>query len=126
MNAGISGRGYASQAWTRLVGAPSTSPARLRNFARDRFPVDDGPARLTPWPVTEADREATDTAVVSDLRRATGRYSQDKRFATLIRELSANKLFAKLWATGEVTAHGESQTTIEHPTVGPVTVDYTS
>ncbi|MDQ0834818.1 hypothetical protein QF032_006662 [Streptomyces achromogenes] len=29
--------------------------------------------------MTEADRDATDAAVVSDLRRATGRFPQDAR-----------------------------------------------
>lgn len=112
-----------NRGWAGLVGAPSASPVRLRNFARDRFPVDDGPARLALWPVTEADREATDAAVVSDLRRATGRYPQDNRLATLIRELSANTRFAELWVTGGVAAHREGRKTIDHPAVGPVTVD---
>ncbi|OQR65607.1 transcriptional regulator [Streptomyces maremycinicus] len=112
-----------NRGWAGLLGAPSTAPVRLRNFARDRFPVDDGPARLALWPVTESDREATDAAVVSDLRRATGRYPQDKRLAELIRELSANARFAELWATGSVAAHREDHKTIDHPTVGPVSVD---
>ncbi|WP_307543329.1 helix-turn-helix transcriptional regulator [Streptomyces sp. V3I8] len=112
-----------NRGWAALVGDPAASPARLRNFARDRFPVDEGPARLALWPVTEADRAATDAAVVSDLRRATGRYPQDRRLATLIRELSANARFAELWAAGGVAAHREDQKTIDHPAVGPVTVD---
>lgn len=112
-----------NRGWAGLVGDPSASPARLRNFVRDRFPLDDGPARLALWPVTEADRDATDAAVVSDLRRATGRYPQDKRLATLVRELSANTRFAELWATGDIAAHRENQKTIDHPVVGPVTVD---
>ncbi|WP_409062462.1 helix-turn-helix transcriptional regulator [Streptomyces sp. SYP-A7185] len=114
---------WCNRAWAGLVGDPTAAPARLRNFARDRFPVDDGPARLARWPVTEADREATDAAVVSDLRRATGRYPKDKRLAALIRELSANTRFAEQWATGGVAAHREGQKTIDHPAVGPVTVD---
>jgi transcriptional regulator with XRE-family HTH domain len=114
---------WCNRGWAGLLGAPSASPTRLRNFARDRFPVDDSPARLALWPVTETDQEATDLAVVSDLRRATGRYPQDRRLTTLIRELSANPRFAELWATGEVAAHREDQKTIHHPSVGPVTVD---
>ncbi|WP_307544957.1 helix-turn-helix transcriptional regulator [Streptomyces sp. V3I8] len=112
-----------NRGWAALLGAPSASPARLRNFARDRFPVDDGPARLVRWPVAEADREAADAAVVSDLRRATGRYPRGKRLARLIRDLSENTRFARLWATGEVTAHREDAKTIDHPTVGRVTLD---
>ncbi|MDO0924150.1 helix-turn-helix transcriptional regulator [Streptomyces sp. TG1A-8] len=110
--------------WAALLGDPSASPPRLRNFARDRFPVDAGPARLTRWPVTEADRAATDAAVVSDLRRATGRFPRDSRLDALIRDLNAgSSRFAELWATGEVAAHREDHKTIHHPSVGPVTVD---
>ncbi|GAA1706541.1 helix-turn-helix transcriptional regulator [Streptomyces yatensis] len=110
--------------WAALLGDPSASPPKLRNFARDRFPVDADPAHLARWPVTEADRAATDAAVVSDLRRATGRFPRDGRLAALIRELNAgNRRFAELWATGEVAAHREDHKTIDHPSVGPVTVD---
>ncbi|WP_435861361.1 helix-turn-helix transcriptional regulator [Streptomyces tauricus] len=113
-----------NRGWAALLGDPSASPPRLRNFARDRFPVDEGPARLALWPVTETDRHATDAAVVSDLRRATGRFPQDTRLASLIRELTAgNTRFAELWTTGEVAAHREDHKTIDHPSVGPVTVD---
>ncbi|AEM82466.1 helix-turn-helix transcriptional regulator [Streptomyces violaceusniger] len=113
-----------NRGWTALLGDPSASPPRLRNFARDRFPVDAAPAHLARWPVTETDRAATDAAVVSDLRRATGRFPQDGRLGALIRELNAgNRRFAELWATGEVAAHREDHKTIDHPLVGPVTVD---
>ncbi|MEU5596933.1 helix-turn-helix transcriptional regulator [Streptomyces sp. NPDC020298] len=113
-----------NRGWAALLGDPSAAPPRLRNFARDRFPVDTGPARLALWPVTEADRDAVDAAVVSDLRRATGRFPQDSRLATLIRELTAgNRRFAELWATGRVAAHREDHKTIDHPSVGPVAVD---
>ncbi|MFD1046459.1 transcriptional regulator, partial [Kibdelosporangium lantanae] len=63
-------------------------------------------------------------AVVSDLRRATGRFPHDTRLAELIRVLTTgNQRFAELWATGSVTTHREDHKTIEHPTVGPITVD---
>ncbi|MEV0830461.1 helix-turn-helix transcriptional regulator [Nonomuraea rubra] len=110
--------------WAALLGDPSSSPPHLRNFARDRFPLDGGPARLALWPVTESDRDGTDAAVVSDLRRATGRFPRDARLAELIRVLNAgNPRFAELWATGAVAAHREDHKTIRHPSVGPVTVD---
>ncbi|MFH8803818.1 helix-turn-helix transcriptional regulator [Streptomyces sp. NPDC017936] len=113
-----------NRGWAALLGDPSASPPHLRNFARDRFPVDESPVRLALWPVTETDRLATDAAVVSDLRRATGRFPHDMRLASLIRELIAdNTRFAELWATGEVAAHRQDHKTIDHPSVGPVTVD---
>ncbi|MGC5040602.1 MULTISPECIES: helix-turn-helix transcriptional regulator [unclassified Streptomyces] len=113
-----------NRGWAALLGDPSTAPPQLRNFARDRFPVDEGPARLAMWPVTETDRDTTDAAVVSDLRRATGRYPKDQRLAALIRGLKAgNERFAELWATGQVAAHREDHKRIDHPSVGSVTVD---
>jgi hypothetical protein len=111
-----------NRGWAALLGDPSPTPPRLRNFARDRFGT--APARLALWPVLEQDREAVDAAVVSDLRRATGRFPQDARLAELIHDLSAgNRRFAELWATGTVAAHREDHKTIEHPSVGPVAVD---
>lgn len=115
---------WCNRGWAALLGDPSSSPPRLRNFARDRFPVDAGPAPLARWPVTELDTGTTDAAVVSDLRRATGRFPHDPRLAALIRDLSAgNRRFAELWATGTVAVHREDHKTIEHPAVGPVAVD---
>jgi transcriptional regulator with XRE-family HTH domain len=113
-----------NRGWAALLGDPSSSPRQLRNFARDRFPVDAGPAHLAQWPVSERDSDTTDAAVVSDLRRATGRFSHDARLADLIRVLRAgNRRFAELWEAGTVAAHREDHKTIEHPSVGPVTVD---
>ncbi|MFL6143552.1 MAG: hypothetical protein ACJ72N_17030 [Labedaea sp.] len=74
--------------------------------------------------MTERDSHATDAAVVSDLRRATGRFPHDARLAELIRGLNADhERFAQLWATAPVATHREDQKTIEHPSVGPITVD---
>lgn len=113
-----------NRGWAALLGDPALSPPGMRNFARDRFPVDGSDPHLARWPVSEADRDATDAAVVSDLRRATGRYPRDRRLATLVGELNAgNSRFAALWATGEVGAHREDRKTIHHPSVGPVVVD---
>lgn len=113
-----------NRSWTALLGDPGASPERLRNFARDRFPVGGGAPHLARWPVDEQDRDVTDQAVVSDLRRATGRFPHDRRLAALVRELNAgNERFARLWATGGVSAHREDHKTIHHPEVGPVAVD---
>jgi transcriptional regulator with XRE-family HTH domain len=113
-----------NRSWAALLGDPSSSPPQLRNFARDRFPVDTGPAHLARWPVTERDADTTDTAVVADLRRATGRFPHDPRLAELVHVLRAgNQRFAELWAVGTVAAHREDHKTIEHPSVGPVAVD---
>jgi transcriptional regulator with XRE-family HTH domain len=110
--------------WAALLGDPSPWPPHLRNFALTRFPIGDGANRLALWPVKEADDAATDAAVVSDLRRATGRFPRDQRLASLIRSLNAGSpRFAELWATGAVGMHREDRKRIEHPSIGPINVD---
>lgn len=109
--------------WAALLGDPLASPLRMRNSPAtgSRW------TSITPlelWPVTETDPDTTDAALVSDLRRATGRFPRDSRLATLVRDLNAgNVRLAELWATGEVTANREVHKTVNHPSVGPVTVD---
>jgi transcriptional regulator with XRE-family HTH domain len=113
-----------NHSWAALLGDPSSSPPDLRNFARDTFPVAPGPAHLASWPVTSVGGDTSDAAIVSDLRRAAGRFPQDTRLAELIRGLTAgNQRFAELWANGAVAAHREDRKTVAHPSVGPVTVD---
>ncbi|SFE60420.1 Helix-turn-helix domain-containing protein [Actinacidiphila alni] len=110
--------------WAGLLGDPSAVPSGLRNFARDRFPVDAASPRLARWPVTESDPGAVDAAVVSDLRRATGRFPRDPRLSALIDELAAgNAHFAAPWAAGTVAAHREDDKTVHHPAAGPLTVN---
>lgn len=110
--------------WAGLLGDPSLSPPELRNFARERFPVGSGRVRLSLWPVSVRNPDESDLAIVSDLRRATGRFPHDARLAELIRELTeGNPTFARLWASGTVAAHREDRKTVEHPEVGPVDVD---
>lgn len=113
-----------NRGWAALLGDPSGAEPRLRNFARDRFPLGPDPACLAQWPVTELDSDTTDLAVVADLRRATGRFPHDARLAALIRDLTTgNQRFARLWATGAVAGHREDEKTIDHPSVGPVAVN---
>ncbi|MEV4349788.1 helix-turn-helix transcriptional regulator [Actinoplanes sp. NPDC049596] len=113
-----------NRSWAGLLGDPSAAPPARRNFARDNFPVDgDGPA-LSRWPVATQDPHGTSAAIVSDLRRATGRFPGDRRLAALVRELrEGNGRFAELWAAGAVGAHREDRKVVEHPSVGPITVD---
>ena len=51
-----------------------------------RFPVAAAPSsRLAAWRVISENREASDRAIVTGLRRAGARYPHDKRLAALIR-----------------------------------------
>jgi transcriptional regulator with XRE-family HTH domain len=113
-----------NRGWSALLGDPSSVPRELRNFARDTFPVGGDRPRLSQWPVNSLARDTVDAAVVSDLRRATGRFPDNARLTTLIRVPTAgNQRFAELWATGAVGAHREDHKIVEHPAVGPIEVD---
>ncbi|MGP3970008.1 helix-turn-helix transcriptional regulator [Streptomyces sp. 6N223] len=113
-----------NRSWAALVGDPSLKAPRLRNFARYTFPSRHGEPHLSDWTSTSSDQASVEVAVVSDLRRATGRFPDSKRLRRLVQELSeANQRFAGLWSSGTVGAHREDHKTINHPTVGPIAVD---
>ncbi|MDV6264365.1 helix-turn-helix transcriptional regulator [Rhodococcoides yunnanense] len=114
-----------NRTWAALVGDPSSVSAAKRNFARDCFPLAADSPRMSAWPVTPSGgKDAVRAAVVSDLRRATGRFPQDSRLRGLIEELSSGSSeFAALWSVGTVGAHREDHKVVHHPTVGPITVD---
>lgn len=79
--------------------------------------------RLSQRRVTSLTGGSVEAAVVSDLRRATGRFPHSRRLPALIRSLEAgNARFAALWAEGVVGAHREEHKIIDHPD-GPITVD---
>jgi hypothetical protein len=109
--------------WAALLGDPSVKPPALRNFARDNFPIDGEGPGLSQWPVTSLAGDTVSAAIVSDLRRATGRFPNNSRLTRLIRSLSGNERFAELWAAGAVGTHREDHKIVEHPAVGPIGVD---
>lgn len=75
-------------------------------------------------PVRSGNAEATNRAIVADLRRASGRYPEDRRLAELLRStIEGNPHFADLWRAGAVGEHAEDRKTIEHHAVGEITVD---
>lgn len=113
-----------NRGWAALLGDPSSTTVPLRNFALDTFPINDEGPHLAQWPVTSLADETVEAAVASDLRRATGRFPNDRRLIKLIQVLSTrNQRFAELWVAGAVQAHRENRKVVDHPAVGPITVD---
>jgi transcriptional regulator with XRE-family HTH domain len=113
-----------NRGWAALLGDPSPLAPHDRNLVRSRFPTTTDQHRLTSVPMVSANTDATDQAIVADLRRASARYPGDPRLAGLIRRtLDGNPRFAELWHSGAVGAHTEDRKTIRHPTVGEITVD---
>ncbi len=74
-----------NRGWAALLGDPSTVAPEDRNLVKSRFPVSADRGRIARWPVVPEKREASDRAVVADLRRAAARYPDDPRLAALIR-----------------------------------------
>ncbi len=113
-----------NRSWAALLGDPSASPLARRNFARDCFPTGDDPPGLSHWPVISHAHETVEAAIVSDLRRATGRFPNNGRLTSLIQMLGkGNQRFAELWASGAVDAHREERKLIQHPSAGAISVD---
>ena len=62
--------------------------------------------------------------LVVDLHAAVGKYPDDERLAALVADLRATSdRFEELWAARPVATRTASRKTIEHPEVGPITVD---
>lgn len=113
-----------NRSWAALLGDPSAVAPQDRNLVGSRFPVTSDRARFAVWPIRHENREASDRAIVADLRRASARYPDDPRLAGLIRRtLDGNPRFAKLWHEGAVGGHTEDRKTIRHPEIGEITVD---
>jgi transcriptional regulator with XRE-family HTH domain len=113
-----------NRSWAALLGDPSGIAPEDRSLVKSRFPIPGERGGVESWPVRADNAEATDRAVVADLRRASARYPEDRRLAELLRRtIDGNAHFAELWHAGAVGEHVEDRKTIEHPTVGEITVD---
>jgi transcriptional regulator with XRE-family HTH domain len=114
-----------NRGWAALLGDPSGIAPEDRNLVRSRFHDAAGPARrLAAVRIVSENKEATDRAIVADLRRASARYPGDPRLATLIRRtLDGNARFAALWHDAAVGHHTEDRKMIRHPDIGDITVD---
>jgi len=110
--------------WAALLGDPSPVPSELRNFARDTFLAGEGRPYLSHWPVISLIQPEVEASVVSDLRRATGRFPDSDRPTRLIRDLTTgSQRFAELWESGTVGVHREDHKIVHHPATGPIAMD---
>lgn len=109
--------------WNPLWAALFGDPVRLRGRGRNAvwWAFVETPAGF-PGAVN---RDAgTRAAFVSDLRAASARYPRDADLAALVREVrAASADFAALWDSAVVGVHEPMTKTVEHPVVGPVTLD---
>ncbi|GAA0268725.1 helix-turn-helix transcriptional regulator [Cryptosporangium japonicum] len=110
-----------SPLWAALIGDPAEFPDD-HNLVRGRFGLS---RELARWPVvSEYGPDVLDAALVSDLRAAAATYPDDPEVAALIADARAGSpRFAELWATGVVGVHIADRKRIEHPVVGPITLD---
>ncbi|MGW2893984.1 helix-turn-helix transcriptional regulator [Streptomyces sp. NPDC001212] len=109
----------ANAPYAALLGDPSGRRGNERNGVWRHFL---GPGTGTRRaPQAQRDHEA---ALVADLRAAAERYPADRRLQRLIAELrGGSERFAELWDASAVGRHEASRKTIDHPRVGPVTLD---
>ncbi|WP_330357592.1 helix-turn-helix transcriptional regulator [Streptomyces chartreusis] len=120
--------GVYDAAWTLLLANPHYAalmgdPSGWRGFERNgvwrAFLGPRGRARQTP-----RERAAFEAGLVADLRTTASRYPADPQLRRLIAELRANSpRFSELWDTGTVGRHEAGHKIIEHPQVGPLTLD---
>jgi transcriptional regulator with XRE-family HTH domain len=105
-------------AWAALMGDPSAWSGRERNIVWRAF------AGL-PTSLVRNDEEARafKRGTVADLRAALGRYPHDPALRSLINELNRIEEFRVLWATAQVAENHSARKTIDHPEVGPLTLD---
>ncbi|QFZ73748.1 helix-turn-helix domain-containing protein [Streptomyces fagopyri] len=109
----------ANPLYAALLGDPSGWRGQERNGVWRAFLGPAGRVRHTPQ-----SRRTLETALVSDLRATATRYPADRRVRRLVAELrSDSRRFAELWDAGAVGRQEASRKTVDHPQLGPLTLD---
>ncbi|MBX9387477.1 hypothetical protein ACFPZ0_01740 [Streptomonospora nanhaiensis] len=104
-----------------LLGDFSALDRRERNLLRRVFLAPRGKAPLLHSP---SDAEAFAAAAVRHLRAAAARYPGDAEVSALVDDLLAGSAeFARQWAAHDVCAEPTLRKTVDHPLVGPITLD---
>ncbi|MEV0097156.1 helix-turn-helix transcriptional regulator [Streptomyces sp. NPDC050738] len=111
--------------WTLLLANPlyealmGRHQGNERNAAWRHFLGSGGRVRHTPESLS-----SLEAAQVSELRGAAKKYPADQRLRRLIAELrTGSERFADLWDAGVVGEVAASRKIVDHPQVGPVTLD---
>lgn len=105
--------------YAALMGDPSKWRGNERNAVWRNLLGSGSRVRHTPESAS-----ALESALVSDLRTAAARYPADRQLNRLVAELRASSArFVELWDSGAVGVHEAARKTIDHPDVGPVTLD---
>jgi transcriptional regulator with XRE-family HTH domain len=108
-----------NQTWAALMGDPSGQRGRDKNLLWRYFTGPPGRVRRGGPQAAAFEAEA-----VADLRSAAGRYPDDDELGRLIGDLSqASERFAELWQARAVAVHTADRKRVEHPEVGPLTLD---
>jgi len=107
-----------------LLGDWSSVPERERNINRMRFLGTTAHGLRSRVAMTPEERDETAAQTVAAMRAATARYPKDAALAGLVDELrERSDEFERLWQAGGATTWRSHRKTIEHPTIGPLTLD---
>jgi transcriptional regulator with XRE-family HTH domain len=105
--------------WAALFGEPPAPHRFARNVIWHHFAGRPGRVRHT-----REQHARVEAAMVADLRAATARYPDDPELRSLVAELRrVSARFGALWEEHLVGVHEADRKTIEHPDVGPLTLD---
>ncbi|WP_090939711.1 helix-turn-helix transcriptional regulator [Nonomuraea jiangxiensis] len=116
---------YEVIAWNDLATALledfSALPRHERNLVRRAFLAPRSRERLR---YSLSDVEAFAHAAARDLRATAARYPDDPEVAALVGDLlSGNAAFARLWAAHDVHSELTLRKTVNHPLIGPITLN---
>lgn len=104
--------------WEALFGEPPTPSGHNRNTVWRHFSGQPSRMRLT-----EDERVAFEVGMVADLRVTTARYPTDPGLRSLLKDLLGIPAFERLWNEHVVSHHEMATKTVDHPTLGLLTLD---